>query len=196
MFVPLHGLVAASSTVPFIGKHVPAFCAWLQLKQVPSQASLQQTPSTQFSDTQSPALAQVLPFLPRHSPCPSQLLAPEQTPSSTNLATGAHFPSKPGTAHAWHVPHAPVAQQTPSTQLPDAHSAFVEQLRPRSLRQAPVASQVELPMQASSVPFLTGEQMPALPVCAQLSQAPSHAVSQQTPSTQKPLGHWAETVQV
>jgi len=35
-----------------------------------------------------------------------------------------------------------------------------------------------------------------LPVCEQLWQAPSHAVSQQTPSTQKPLAHCAATVHV
>ena len=68
MFVPWHGVLADGSTSPVMGKQVPAFCAWLQLKQVPSQASLQQTPSTQFSDTQSAALLQVLPFLLRHSP--------------------------------------------------------------------------------------------------------------------------------
>jgi hypothetical protein len=115
--------------------------------------------------------------------------------SSTNLPTGAHFPSKPGTAQAWHVAHPDVAQQAPSTQLPDAHSAFVEQVRPRSFRQAPVASQIEPFMHASSAPLLTGEQVPTLPVSEQLWQAPSHAVSQQTPSTQKPLAHCAATVQ-
>jgi hypothetical protein len=45
-----------------------------------------------------------------------------------NRATGVHFPSKPGTAHAWHLPHAAVVQQTPSTQLPDAHWELAEQL--------------------------------------------------------------------
>jgi hypothetical protein len=32
------------------------------------------------------------------------------------------------TLHAWHVPHPAVAQQTPSTQLPDAHWVAAEQL--------------------------------------------------------------------
>jgi hypothetical protein len=50
-------------------------------------------------------------------------------------------------------------------------------------------------MHASSVAFLIGAQVPTLPVCAQLWQAPSQAASQQTPSTQNPLAHCAATVQ-
>ena len=39
------------------------------------------------------------------------------------------------------------------------------------------------------MPAATGLQVPALPATSQASQAPVHAVSQQTPSTQLPLLH-------
>jgi hypothetical protein len=44
------------------------------------------------------------------------------------------------------------------------------------------------------LPAATGEQVPTLPGTLQESQAPLHAVSQQTPSTQLPLRHWLEEV--
>jgi len=94
------------------------------------------------------------------------------------------------------VPHAELVQQTPSTQFPEAHSFDAEQLFPRFFRQVADGSQIESPPQVSSVAFLTGEQVPTFPVRAQLTQDPSQAVSQQTPSTQKPLAHCAPVVHV
>jgi len=101
-----------------------------------------------------------------------------------------HVPAAPGAVHVWQLLalHGP-SQQTPSTQFPDAHSLGLVHALPRSLRQAPSPSQVDAPPHTSSVAFLIGEQVPTLPVSAQLSQEPSHARSQQTPSTQKPLAH-------
>jgi hypothetical protein len=46
------------------------------------------------------------------------------------------------------------------------------------------------------LPEATGLQVPTLPVTLQASQAPPHAVLQQTPSTQLPLPHWLLAVQV
>jgi hypothetical protein len=94
------------------------------------------------------------------------------------------------------VPQEALPQQTPSTQLPVAQSLANAQAFPTTLRQAPEPSQVESPEHPSSVAFLSGEHVPTLPVCAQLSQVPSQARSQQTPSTQKPLAHCAPTVHV
>jgi hypothetical protein len=37
----------------------------------------------------------------------------------------------------------------------------------------------------------TGEQVPSCPLSAQASHWPLQVVSQQTPSTQKPLAHWS-----
>ena len=47
MLAPMHGVLADASSAPLTGMQVPGLCAWLQLTQVPVQASLQQTPSTQ-----------------------------------------------------------------------------------------------------------------------------------------------------
>jgi hypothetical protein len=87
------------------------------------------------------------------------------------------------------VAHSFAPQQTPSTQLPEAHSLDRAQAPPRLLRHVLVSSQIESPPQVSSVAFLMGEQVPTFPVRAQLSQDLSHARSQQIPSTQKPFGH-------
>jgi hypothetical protein len=112
------------------------------------------------------------------------------------LATGAQAPTEPGTAHDWQVPQAELAQHTPSTQLPEAQSLGTEQAFPSGLRQFPCESQVASPLHVSSWTSRTGEQVPILPVNAQLRHEPSHAVSQHTPSAQNPLPHWAFAVQV
>jgi pimeloyl-ACP methyl ester carboxylesterase len=180
--------------------HVPTLPAWLQLWQVPvavpgpAQATLQQMPSTQLSEVHSASSPHVVPFLKRHPPTPSQVFSPEQSASSVNLGTAVQFPWKPATAHDWQLPQAALLQQTPSTQLPDAQSLEMAQAFPSRLRHAPVASQTESPPQVSSVAFVIGEQVPTLPVSTQLSHDPSQALSQQTPSTQKPLAHCAPTV--
>jgi len=195
MFTPPHGVAGDGSGPPAIGRQVPGLCAWLQLTQSPSHAVLQQTPSTQLTVTQSAAEAHMLPLLPRHSPRPLQLFVPEHPSRSTNRATGAQVPSNPATEHDWQAdPHEAVPQQTPSMQWPDTHWSGEEQILPRAFLQAPAPSHIESPVQASSAAFFTAEHVPTLPVCAQLTQAPSHAVSQQTPSTQKPLAHWAAIV--
>ena len=84
-----------------------------------------------------------MPFLERHAPSPSQVFWPEQpeSASSVNFGTSAQVPSDPKSAHDWHVPHAALPQQTPSTQLP--------------VTQLPATVQV-LPV------VIFGEQVPAL----------------------------------
>jgi hypothetical protein len=70
------------------------------------------------------------PFLPSHafvvSVAPVQLAAPQSPSGSVPAIVAVHTPSDPGTpdllaAHAWHLPAHVALQQTPSTQLPDAH---------------------------------------------------------------------------
>jgi hypothetical protein len=100
------------------------------------------------------------------------------------LATGAHAPTESGTAHDWHVPQPALAQQTPSTQLPEAQLFAVEHARPNAGRHLPSASQIESPSHVSSGASLTGAHVPIFPVSAQLEHASSHAPSQQTPSAQ------------
>lgn len=143
-------------------------------------------------------MAQVWPFLSWHAPRPLHVLvaAEQVSGSSVNFGTGAQMPTAPGTAHDWQVPQTELEQQTPSTQLPDAQSLGAEHAFPSSLRQFPSVSQVESPPHVSSCVSMTGEQVPTLPVIAQLLQEPSQAVSQQTPSMQKPLAHCAPLVQV
>jgi hypothetical protein len=108
---------------------------------------------------------------------------PEST-SSAIRGTGAQRPGVPGKPHDWHVPQVALPQHTPSTQLPDAQSPPETHGLPRSPRQVPAPSQVDVPVQVSSLPFSTGAQTPSLPVSAQLWQVPSQAVSQQMPSAQ------------
>jgi hypothetical protein len=88
------------------------------------------------------------------------------------------------------------AQQTPSTQLPEAQSLDPAQVFPSAFRQVPDALQVDSALQVSSSAFLTGEHVPSVPARVQLWHGWSHATSQQTPSTQNPVGHWAPTVQI
>jgi hypothetical protein len=77
--------------------------------------------------------------------------------------TGEQVPTCPVRLHAWHCPvHAP-SQHTPSTQLPEPHSALDEHVVPRSFEQIPL-----LPASAHELP---------------IGHVP---VAQQTLSTQKP----------
>jgi hypothetical protein len=73
----------------------------LQLKQVPLQASLQQTLSVQWSDVHSASPPQAVPFFERHSPRPLHVVSPEQpeSASSVNFGTIVQVPADPGTAH-------------------------------------------------------------------------------------------------
>jgi hypothetical protein len=122
---------------------------------------------------------------------PLQVRSPSQSEfgSSLNLSTGAQVPTDPNIEHDWHSPHAALAQQTPSTQLPDAQSPVPTHAAPSGWRHAPAWSHTRPPLHMSSAASLTAEQTPTFPVSVQLLHAPSHAASQQTPSTQKPVEH-------
>jgi hypothetical protein len=77
--------------------------------------------------------------------------------------------------------------------LPEEHWVSEEQVVPQ-LAEEPVHTygpQEGLP----ALPEATGPHVPMLPATLQASQAPPHAVLQQTPSTQLPLPHWLLAVQ-
>jgi len=116
----------------------------------------------------------------------SQLCVPLQL-SSSALVTSTQVPPPP--VQLWHVPHAMVPQQWPSTQLPLTQSPAALQAWPETFLHAPVASQLLAPLQLSSVPDFTAAQMPGLAPRLQAWQLPMQAVSQQTPSTQLPVVH-------
>lgn len=84
--------------------------------------------------------------------------------------TGMHVPALPPTSQASHWPAQGALQQTPSTQLPEPHSAAAPQLLPFALLQVPA------------------------PFALHLSK-PHEDTWQQTPSTQLPLAHWPAEVQ-
>jgi hypothetical protein len=66
---------------------------------------------------------------------------------------------------AWQLPQALTVQQRPSTQLPEAQSVAPTQAKPGLLRQAPLASQVLVPVQVSASSMLvTDTHVPAAPV--------------------------------
>jgi hypothetical protein len=74
---------------------------------------------------------------------PSQL-PPQAEPSLAQVVrapcgapfTAVQVPTLPRTSHAWHWPLQAALQQTPSTQMPPAHSPAPAQAVPRSLRNA------------------------------------------------------------
>jgi hypothetical protein len=71
-----------------------------------------------------------------------QVPLPEQAARAPPLrcavpSTATQVPTLPPTSHAWHWPVHAVLQQTPSTQLPLAHSLAAAQLVPFGLAQCP-----------------------------------------------------------
>jgi hypothetical protein len=59
----------------------------------------------------------------RHAPAPSQAIPePAQVSSGAPRGTALHVPALPATSHAWQLPPQALPQQTPSAQMPLAHS--------------------------------------------------------------------------
>jgi hypothetical protein len=85
---------------------------------------------------------------------------------------------------------------------PLAHSPFDVQLEPLSFKHMPRPLHARFPVQAtppgadgSDCPCGTKEQVPCFPETPHDTHVPSHALLQHTPSMQKLLAHWAESVQ-
>jgi hypothetical protein len=121
----------------------------LQDTQVPSHALSQHTPSAQKPEAQVLALEQAAPFFALQMPLlshawPSGQLAGMAAPG----AAGLQLPSWPVTAQDWQAPEQEaVAQQTPSTQNPEAQFDAVAAVHPSPLpRFVTLYSQVSLVM--------------------------------------------------
>jgi hypothetical protein len=141
-----------SSSVPAArAVQVPTVPARLHASQPPTQAELQQVPSTQLPDWHSPGALQAWPSasLPTHTRAPASVTAhrvpglqsesaaheslqpsvplqsvrPHSFWGSVPPATGAQVPRLPATSQASQAPVQAVAQHTPSTQRPPRHSA-------------------------------------------------------------------------
>ncbi len=77
-------------------------------------------------------------FLPSH--VAPQAVPPPVPPHADRVPwgdpmTALHLPTEPLTSHAWHCPAHAVSQHTPSTQLPEPHSALVPHAVPLALVQ-------------------------------------------------------------
>jgi hypothetical protein len=121
----------------------------LQDTQVPSQAFSQHTPSAQKPEAQVLALEQAAPFFALQMPLlshawPSGQLAAMSVPGAARL----QVPSWPVTEQDWQAPEQDtVAQQTPSTQNPEAQFDAVAAVHPSPLpRLVTLYSQVSLLM--------------------------------------------------
>ena len=110
--------------------------------------------------------------------------------SSMPFPTGEQVPSLPTTLHCVQVPLQAVLQQTPSVQLPLAHSVNDVHWWPSSALHCWFASHARSPGQVSSgSPAGTLLHVPAMPATLQDLHVPLHCATvcvQQTPSTQLP----------
>jgi len=167
---------------------VPTDPATLHELQFELHAVSQQTPSTQKPLPHCPLLVHVWPPIRMHVP-PKQAELPVQVPSVAPLGTVWQVPTDPATLHELQFELHAVSQQTPSTQKPLPHCPLLAHVWPPISRHVP-PKQAELTVQVPSVaPLGTVWQVPTDPVTLHELQFELHAVSQQTPSTQKPLPH-------
>jgi len=186
----LHNPLASQVFAPV---QVLASSAFLTATQVPPepvqswqipQVCVQQKPSVQLAEAQSPAAVQAMPGFFLHNPLASQVFAPVQVLASSAFLTATQVPPEP--VQSWQIPQVCV-QQKPSVQLAEAQSPAAVQAMPGFFLHNPLASQVFAPVQvlASSALF-TAEHVPPVPTKLQARQAQVHEVLQQTPSTQNP----------
>jgi hypothetical protein len=161
--------------------------------QVPQLAAPQQWASTQWAEEQSPATEHAWPDLFRQVPAASQVRVPLQVSASSALATVPQVPVE--LAHVWHEAPQAVLQQCRSAQRPVTQSVPTAQVWPCLVLQAPVESQVSVPMQLSgSSALVTATQVPPPPV--QAWHFPQAETPQQCPSTQLPLAQSVGLAQV
>jgi hypothetical protein len=131
---------------------------------------LQQTPSTQLPPRHCDAVAHAWPSSSAQASAPLHAPLTHSFAGSAPCAIGEHVPTEPATLHASHVPPQATLQQTPSTQLPLAHSPLMVHAAPLpSSVQAPAPLQVVTPGHslAGSVAAGMGAQTPTLPATLQ-----------------------------
>jgi len=201
---PLSRHMSCGSSRPgSTGQHVPSRPVWLQLTHAPRQPTLQQTPSAQKPEAQSPSLVQLapdglgpqLPFTHRVPATQSALdrHALMQARVAASQLNGAQIVAGPGLQ--WPTPSQTL---TPTTDA-SAHAPALHTVPETCCRQAPLPSQVpsspQLDVAATgqtlgvrgAPPAGTALQFPGDPWTLQAIHVPVQAVLQQTPSTQKPL---------
>jgi len=127
--------------------------------------------------------------------------APSQMPAQIGVEFGSPWPwgvseqvpTEPATLHAMQVPVHAVAQQIPSTQKPEEHSALFPQVKPVStIVHAELPLQVPVPPHSlsGSAPDMITSHCPSNPppffAAEHDRQAPVQALPQQRPSEQYP----------
>lgn len=165
-------------------------------------------------DAQSVSTEHVVAHAPAEQVKP---LVQARVPCGAPVPMLVHVPTEPVTSHAEQVAAHAVEQHTPSTHSPDAQSVAAVQATPlpslathwpvvveqrlvvgshavsdvHAVAHEPFEQTygaVQLPRPLAGGPS-TGEQVPTLPATLHAEQVPGHALSQQTPSTQKLLVH-------
>ena len=129
------------------------------------------------------------------SVCAVQLVLHAPEPQTYGVhaigAPGAHVPEPLQLAVLWDPPAHDVVQS-----VPEGQSAHAPALHLPSRPQLVCAVAAQRP-RGSVVPLVAALQVPSAPPVsapAQAWHAPVHAMSQRTPSTQKPLWHWSVPV--
>jgi hypothetical protein len=191
-----------SETPASVGQQVPRRSCWLQLTQAASQAMLQQTPSVQKPEPHSLSplqtapigLAPQLPFA--HSVPLAQSELDVHVVAHLFVAGlqlyGAQIVVGPALQCPW-----PSQTLMPLTEAP-SHVPDLQIVPAGCLRQWPCPSQVPSPPQleageaahaaeSSCIPFGTNEHVPGALWLLHVLHVSVQAVSQQRPSTQKPL---------
>ena len=161
----------------------------MQASHTPPQAPLQHTPSAQKPEAQSAPAEQAppLPFAPLQ-------VAPEVQVPAASHAPLTHNPEAHSAPVAQPLPFGSVPMHEPPLQVAVAlHSALLAQLKSHALAPVQVLAPHSL---AGSAPEETGVHVPALPATLHAMQVPLQPALQQTPSTQKPEAHWADSTQV
>jgi hypothetical protein len=197
---PTHTTIPFASSCPGgTFEHTPDKPATLHALQVSAQAVSQQYPSTQKPLAHCPPFMHVTPLSMLHVPAPLHAPFAHSLSGSNPVAIGPHTPSMPcpsplsATEHASHAPVHSVSQHTPSTQKPVKQSSFAVQAFPLSILQTLAPSQApSLHSSSGSVLITIGPHVPSTPpsplsAAVHASQLAVHSVSQQIPSTQKPV---------
>ena len=194
---------ARLSSVPCVSEvHVPFDDVSAQLRHAPPQATLQQTPSVQKPDAQSPAFVHVPPF--SFNPQLWFTHAMPATQSASVVHDGLHAPDTQRNGVQSCSPgglHVPTPSQVPAVlRRSPAHDGsehtvsaayFAHAPKPSH---APVCPQLVAPMslqtlRGSGLPASMGQHVPKRPVWLHVWHGPWHESAQQTPSVQKPESH-------
>jgi hypothetical protein len=166
----------------------------------PRQSVSQHFPSTQNPVPHCDASVHGVPPMFLHAPSPLHAKSPLQLVSSSTppFGTFVHVPRCPVTLHAMHCAVHAVPQQYPSTQKPLVHAPFALHGCPLLSLHAPAPSHDDGVAQVpgSFANCGTLKHVPSCPLTLHAVHVPAHPVSQQYPSTQKPVAHWLFSVHV